>query len=487
MRIQNMAALAAQGNQRGRRALLDILEAGLQAADPYNNARQLLRVEGRRLIVGHADFVPAGSPKSGEEVFDLDALGRIYVVGAGKGSQRVAKAIEEVLGDRLTGGHVIDKCGGNLILQHIGVTFGAHPVPDEGCVRGCEQILALLHSLHKEDLVFTIAANGVSALLTMPVPGVSLDDVRRTTYLMQIERGAPTGDLNSIRSHLDQMKGGRISAYLQPATAIHIIAIDPGSYDQLMHRNLWLHNLPDCTTFDEAVRMLEKWHCWDKVPASVRAHLTRADPHDETVKAEAFERTSFRIFGVMPERLSMVPSAQRKAAELGYTPHTLATGLSAEASQAGLTVAAIASTIEQRGQPFEPPCALFSTGELLVTVGEETGIGGRNQEFALSAALRIAGSRNIVIGGVDSDGTDGPGTQFAAPDTLQDCGETACLAGGLVDGDTVSRAREVGVDIHAELRKHNASPALRKLGGDIVAEHNISIGDLGVVLIMGRS
>ena len=481
MRILNTQALASHGNVPGRRALVQILEAGLQAADPYDNTIKLVRVQDGKLLVGKGDFEPLGTPRAGDAVFDLSEVGDIYVFGAGKGSQRVAKAIEDVLGDRLTGGHIIDKKGADIILDRAGVTLGAHPVPDEECARGCERILSMTKRLDREDLVFTVVANGVSSLLTMPVPGVSVEDVRKTTYLMQIERGAPTGDLNPVRNHLDMMKGGRLSARIHPATAIHIIAWDARTYDELMHRNLWLHSLPDSTTFDDAVMMLKKWDAWDAVPASVREHLERADPRHETVKAQDFEKMSFRIFGVMPDTATMLPAAQKKSADLGFEPHSLATFLHAEASQAGLVVATIARNIERNGQPFEPPCALISGGELLVTVGKAKGIGGRNQEFALSAALRIAGSKNIVVGSVDSDGTDGPGTQFSSG--LEGI---PSLAGGIVDGETTKRASEIGVDIRQALRSHNATPALCRLGSGIVATHNISLNDLSVTLILGR-
>lgn len=481
-RILNMKALCSQGNVRGRKAVLEILEAGLQAGDPYNNTLKLLRVQDGKLIVGNHDFEPRGTPQPGNEVYDLSQIGRIYVFGAGKGVQRVAKAIEEVLGDRLAGGHVIGKHGDEIILEKVGVTLGGHPVPDEYCAVGCQRILEVCQGLRKEDLVFTIAANGVSALLTLPVPGVSMEDVRKTTYMMQIERGVPTGDLNPIRNHLDMMKGGRISRHIQPASAIHILAIDPGDHDQLMHHNLWLHTLPDCTTFADAVAMFDKWDAWDAAPAAVREHLLKAAPAQETVKAEEFQRMRFRIFGVMPSHLGVMPTARKKAAELGFKPYTLATFLAAEASQAGLVVASIASTTEREGQPFEPPCALFSSGELLVTVGSEDGVGGRNQEYALSAAFRIAGSQNIVIGGVDTDGTDGPGGCFA-----DDAGEIRCLAGGIVDGETVAQARAAGVDILGDLRRHNTSSALWKLESGIAATQNISLGDLDVALIMGRT
>ena len=482
MRILNRDTLVSHGNVQGRKAAIDILEAGLVAADPYYATLKLLRVDEGKLIVGNPDYEPIGSARFGYEVYDLSKVGRIFVFGAAKGVQRVAKAIEDVLGDRLAGGCVIAKHGDEHILQRVEVIHGAHPVPDEGCVEGCRKILDMCQSLREDDLVFTIAGNGVSALLTMPVPGVSLEDVRETTYIMQIERGAPTGDLNAIRNHLDMMKGGRISRYLQPAKAIHIIAVDPSSYDQLMHRNLWLHTLPDCTTFEGAVRMLKKWDAWEAVPSSVREHLQRADPAQETVKATEFTQWDYRIFGVMPNRLSTVPAAMKKAAELGFRPYKLSSFLHAEANQAALVIADIARNVERNGEPFEPPCALFTTGELLVTVGKEKGIGGRNQEYALAAALRIEGSQNIVMAGVDSDGTDGPGTQF-----VEECEGIPQLTGGIVDGQTAAEARLMGVDILAEIRRHNSTVALCKLKSGIEATHNISVGDLGVTLILGRA
>jgi len=490
VRIQNVEALVSHGNISGRKAMVEILEAGLEAADPYNNTGKLLRVESGKLIVGNKDFEPRGTPRTGDEIYDLPKVGNIYVFGAGKGCQRVAKAIEDILGDRLTGGHVIDKKGHGVILRRIGVTLGGHPTPDEDCARGCERILEMTEGLKKGDLVFTIAANGVSSLLTMPVPGVSMDEVRQMTYIMQIERGAPTGDLNPIRNHLDMMKSGRISRYIHPATMVHVIAVDPSDYDQLMNRNLWLHTLPDYTTFEDAILMLKKWDAWEYVPASIREHLEAADPQYETVKAKEFEKTNFRIFGVMPNQTGMVPTAMKKAEELGFKPIYLTEpvpskarmyGLQAEAGQAGLVIAAIALTVEGTGQSFQPPCALFTSGELLVTVGKEEGIGGRNQEFVLSAARRIEGSENIIMGAVDSDGTDGPGTQFFKAEE-----EIPCLAGGIVDGMTVEEAKEAGINIVEELKKHNTTPALWKLKSGIVATPNISVGDLSVTLITGR-
>ena len=481
MRIQNASLLMSHGDLQARKALLEILEAGLEASDPYHNTRRLVRREGDRLIIGCRDFEPEGDPSAGDEVIGLETVGRIYVVGAGKGIQRVAKALEDILGDRLTGGHVIDKKGQPLCCERIGVTFGGHPVPDMDCVRGCQRIVEIIDQLQPDDLIFTLVANGVSSLLTLPVPEVTLEDVREVTYLMQIKRGAFTGHLNPVRNHLDQLKGGKIARRIGRVKAIHILAWPPFTYQVLMTQNIWLHTLPGCSTFETAIEMLKRYDAWDEAPEAVRAFLLKADPAQETVKADEYETFNYRIFGVMPYHMSGLSAAQAKAQELGFKAHMLARLMHAEAREAGRVMAWIARNIEQYGEPFEPPCVLLSGGELLVTVGDEKGIGGRNQEFVLSAALDIAGSENILVGSVDTDGTDGPGTQFWRGDEL-----LPCLAGGIADGSTVARAEELGIDLFDVLKRHDTTPALWKLGDGIVAQHNISLNDIRVVMVLGR-
>jgi len=485
MRILNGERLTSHGNARGRQAVLEILEAGLQAADAYDAVRKLVRVEGDRLIIGYAPFEPQDSPVRGEEVYDLSGPGRVYLFGAGKGVIRVALALEDVLGDRLAGGQIIDKKGAAAAdlaaLTRVEVTLGAHPAPDEDCARGCRWMLEWMSGLRAEDLVFTIGASGFSSLLTLPAPGVSLEDVARTTYALQIERGVPTGDLSPVRNHLDLMKGGRIAAHIHPARAIHLLAKDPESYEHWIYENYWVHTFPDRSTYADAIDVLHKWDAWEDAPQSVRAHLLRADPAYETVKPERYLELSHRIFGLMPGQQGPWPAAKAKAAALGYRPVNLAMRLDTEARYAGQTVATVAKTIERAGTPFEAPVALLTAGELLVTVGRETGIGGRNQEYALAAALQIAGSERIVVGAVDTDGTDGPGAQYVAG-----AEQIPTLAGGLVDGATVQEARERGVDLREALKRHDATPALLALESGILATQSTGLQDLGVLLVMEK-
>lgn len=487
-RILNYDKLSSHGNVEGRKIVLEILEAGLKAADPYYSILRLVRRVDNKLIVGCREFEPPGDPKSGDLIIELDKVGSIYVVGAAKGVQSAAKALEEILGDRLTDGHVIAKKGDEKILNRIKVTFGAHPVPDEDCVRGAQAIYEIAKKVRKGDVVFTLSGNGGSSLLTLPPPGIPVEDVRELTYMMQVERGVPTEDLNVIRNHIDLLKVGRMSILMKDALQIHILLWDAGdplpsktgmsSYERLLTQNRWLHALPDSTTFKDAYNVLKKWNVLDKIPPSIRKHIEEADPKYETPKIEDFRDINFRVFGVLPRR-GPITEASKKAEALGYTPIILTEWLQAEAREAGKVIACIAKNIEVSEKPFKPPCVLLTTGELIVTVGNSRGVGGRNQEFTLSAALQIRGSKKVVIGAVDTDGTDGPGTQF-----VKEYGQIPCLAGGLVDGYTAEEAEKRGINIFEELKNHNSTIPLLKLDDGIITTQGVSLGDLGITLIL---
>ncbi len=488
MRILNRGQLESAGNKTGRADVAAIMEAGLQAADPYVNTCKLLRREGDRLYIGNSLFEADHDPCAGTEEICLDQIGQIYVVGAGKGVQRVAKALEEIIGDRLTGGEVIAKHGDRLILEKVHVSFGAHPVPDEGCVEGCLRIVELAELVAENDLVFTIMGNGCSSLLTLPCEGVALEDVRSITRLLQIEKGAPTVELNVVRNHIDRLKGGKISMLFQRARQVHLVMTDANhhviqaprhDYNGLLKENVWLHNLPEGSTFAQAEEILRRYGVWEQCPPGIRRLIRRADPAMETVKYETFAETSFRVFGVMPDSEHFLPAARKEAERRGYRTAVLTQLLQAEASQCARVLSAVAMNITEFGQPFEAPVVLFSSGEMLVTVEKETGVGGRNQEFALACALSIAGNPRIVIGSADSDGTDGPGGLVLD-------GAPSCLGGGIVDGYSAGRASELGIDIRAALRTHAASEALWKLDSGMWIEQNISLNDLTVILIQGR-
>lgn len=485
MRILNKEQLISQNRTKGRQDMLEILESALEAADPYYNTKALFRREGDTLYIGGTEFEADGDPKSGTEVVNLSNIEHIYVVGAAKGIQRMAKAIEDVIGDTITGGHVIGKYGDSVDLEHIGITLAAHPTPDENCVEGCRKILSLAEKVTDKDLVFTIIGNGGSSLLTCPAADITIDEVRNFTYMMQIEKGVPTIELNVVRNHIDKLKGGRLTRLFSKAKVICLDCVDANDFRMrgvrenwqiLMHENRWLHNLPDETTFSQALNIIEKYGVEDRTPQSIMRHLHKGDPEDETVHFDEFITFDTRMFGITPLSRDFMAVGKKKAEELGYRALTLAHVEAVESTQAARIFASMIKHTLEMGEPFQAPVALFVGEEMVVEVGDSKGVGGRNQEYALMMASLIDGLEHVTVGAVDTDGTDGPGG-------LKMLGAPQCLAGGIVDGYTMQYARELGVDVEQALRVHNTSEALWKLDCGVWATQNVSMGDLGIILI----
>ena len=483
-RILNTEMLLSHGNIEMKKDAIEIMEQGLYYADPYNSTRDLLELDGNILKVGNTFYEAENDPTSGVDTLDLTQFDRIYVVGAGKGVQRIAKAIEDVLGDWLTGGAVISKHGDPLILKRITNTYGDHPTPDQGCIEGAKKIMELTKDITERDLVFTIITNGGSSLLTLPYEGISLEDIVEITRIIQIELGLHTLFLNYIRHHIDQLKAGRMTRLFSPAKMYHLIGADanrtnnlPGKQDYyyFMHNNDFLHNLPNGSVFADAQKVLEDNNIVDRCPKSIRDFIYEAKPEYETVKYEEYKKTDSRFFGLTPDNM-WLKAASDKARELGYEPYVLLRSLTVDAQAAAQVMMGIATNISDRNEPFSPPVALITGGEMLVAVNNATGVGGTNQEFALTAAHMIGGSERIVTISTDTDGTDGPGG-------IDYEGAPECLGGGIVDGYTSQEAADLGIDIPAHLRNHDTSIPLWRLGCGVEIDHGVSVLDIGVTLI----
>jgi len=465
--IRNFESLTSHGNVEGRRVVLDVLEEGLRASDPYDNVRRLISLEGETLKID-CKLIP-GFTSEGEMVtepltFNLRDVGNIYVVGGGKAAQRMAKAIEDVLGDRITEGHVNAKKGERVELKKIEVTLAGHPLPDEDSVEGSKRILEILRKARKGDIVFFAESGGASALMALPGPGISLEDIRETTRMLYFDKGATMWDTNIVRWNLMILRG-KERRYVNDATliAVHTDERPPG---------VRVNVKPMIRGYDEAIKVLKKYGLWDKVPKSVRAYLEKADPQYGPLRAEELEGKPHYHFRVMgPEY--MLEAAKRRAEELGVNATILASSLSdVEAKAVGETLAYIANEIEVYGRPLKPPALLICGGEVVVSVGGKKGVGGRNQELALSAAVRISGSRNTVIASADSDGTDGP----------------TDAAGGIVDGYTMDRAKDLGLSLMDELEEHNSYTVLSKLGDLIyTGARGTNVQDLRLVYVGGRA
>jgi glycerate 2-kinase len=473
MLFRNYDQLIAHGNIAARKLVLDILEKGLLAGDPYEAVRSLVCIENGKLIVGTAENLPG--PAHGAEpgvwerthlreplVFDLDKVGHIYIIGGGKAVHRQAQALEDVLGERLTEGHLNAKKGDDIYLKRCGVTLAGHPLPDEDSVIGAQKIIAVLKKAQKGDIVFHSESGGGTALLTLPAPGLTLQDVQDVNRILYFEHGAPMPVANAVRNLLTVLRL-KETRYVGEATYIRL------STDERPPRlKVMVQKRKRTDDFAYAIELLHQYDCWDEIPESVRQFLLRADPAYATVRPEESldkPHYAFRVMG--PE--FMLDAAQHRAEELGLNATILVSSLSSlEASTIGEAAAYVAQEVETYNRPVQAPCVLLCGGELVVTTGKGSGLGGRNQEFVLSAASRIEGSSRIVIASADSDGSDGP----------------THSAGGIVDGQTFQRAEQAGFDVYDELKRHNTHPVLAALGDAIdTGIQKTNVQDLRIVYV----
>ncbi len=438
--------------------ILDIMEAGLNAADPYPNAMRLMRLEGDRLTFDGTQL----NPPAATVVYDLAQYRHIYVIGGGKAAQRMAKAVEDVLGDRITAGHINAKKGEGTQLTRIEVTEAGHPMPDEDSVTGARRIVEIAKQAGKGDLVIRPGSGGATALTTYPPLNVPLEDLNATAHLLYFECGAPIWEVNDVRLVVSSIAAGRLEWMMRDADVVNI-----GTSENWPKGRMERHVAR--LSYENAVRVLKERQLWDRIPPSVRSFLATADPALGPVPHHALQAITRRwpSFSVM-DGDHMLRGAKQRAEALGIPAAILTHRLCAEAREVSVVMASIASEIEDYRRPFTPPCVLLSGGELLVEVGKATGRGGRNQEFALATAAHIRGSAQITVAAADSDGTDGP----------------TDAAGGVVDGFTMERAEQLGLDVAAELRNHNSNHVLTTLGDAIITGvQGTNVQDLRILYI----
>lgn len=448
--VKNRAEVAGHGERDLRAAALSIVEAGIARGDPAVGARAKIRRDGRMLWVDGQSY-------------DLDSVGRIWVVGAGKASFTIAAVLEDILGDRIAGGLLATKKGDCRRLKRIEVIEAGHPVPDADSVRAGSRILDIVGAAQAGDLVFAPVTGGASSLAAVPPEGVSLGDLRELNELL-LRCGAPIGVINVVRRHACGVKGGRLVAAIHPATAI-TLTLDTAP-DGMPWPDMCL---PDPYTVDDAVAVLRDLDLWDRAPASIRAFLTDPARRAEAESVKGFDGFDARMVFV-GDPASVCEAAAARACELGFAPMVLGTLIEGEAREVGVCMAGIARGVLERGAPMAPPCALISGGETTVTIEGPAGLGGPNQEFVLAFAAKMGARGPYACASVDTDGTDGP-TE---------------LAGGLVDGSSMVRARELGIDVAEVLRGHASADALKALGDAVRTGHTgTNLQNLRVILLGG--
>ncbi len=431
---------------------LTIFEAGIEAANPVEAVARHLRLEGDTLLV-------SGVP------YGLSAVGEVRVVGMGKASAVMAKPLGDLLGDRISRGIIIVKHGHRFPLSRIEVVEAGHPVPDEAGLRGTREMIRLLGETQADTLVFCLISGGGSALSPAPAEGLTLGDKRGVTRRL-LDCGAKIQEINAVRKHLSRIKGGRLAQLAQPSTVVSLILSDVIGDD--LDTIASGPTVPDSSTYYDCLRILARYSLSEAIPSAVLRHLEAGARGEcpETPKAHdpAFQRTQNVIVG---SNALAVEASRKKAASLGYNSLVLSSFIEGETREVARVHAAISKEILRTGNPIPRPACIISGGETTVTM-RGSGKGGRNQEFALAAALEIQGLPGVLILSAGTDGTDGP----------------TDAAGALADGDTVERARLSGSLAETHLENNDSYHFFEPLGDLVVTGPTLTnVMDLRLVLV----
>jgi glycerate 2-kinase len=404
---------------------IDIFHAAVRAADPH------------AVVLRHTDEL--------RSLYLDGGFTRLIAVGIGKASFSMALAVEEALGDLLETGIIITKYGhASKELQLFRVFEAGHPIPDRNGQHGTEEIIKLVENADENTLVITLISGGGSALLVSPCEDVLLEEKQAITSLL-LRAGADIGEMNTVRKHLSRVKGGRLAEIIFPAAIVSLILSDViGDRLDVIASG---PTVPDPTTYAEALGVLEKYKLLETVPSTITRLLEMGAQGmvAETPKPDdpVFRNVKNSVIG---SNRTALEEAQREAERCGLKAEIIGNDISGEAQEAGRWLAGKA--IAARLHKGEQPLCLLSGGETTVVVSGP-GTGGRNMELALAFALEIDGIPGITLLSAGTDGIDGP----------------TGAAGAIVDGSTVMRARQQGLDPLKYLRTNDSYTFFSELGG----------------------
>ncbi|WP_318570085.1 glycerate kinase type-2 family protein [Salinigranum marinum] len=423
------------------------LRAGIEAAHPERVLESTVRVDDGRLHVADA-------------AYDLARFDRVVVGGGGKAAAGVAAALERVLGDRIDAGAVVTYDPGDG--ERIDHLPGDHPVPSERGVESTRRVVSLLREATDRTLVLAVVTGGASALLPAPADGVSLVDLQRTTEGL-LDSGAEIAEINAVRKHLSTLKGGGLARAAAPATVVSLVFSDVVGNDLGVVASG--PTVPDETTYADALAVVDRYGL--SVPGSVRERLERGSAGDlaETPKPgdPVFDRVDTHV---LADGFTALDAARAEADAHGYDPCVLSSRVRGEAREAAKSHVAVGEEVLATGNPVEPPAVVLSGGETTVTVRGD-GVGGPNLEYALSAAVELAGETRAVLASVDTDGKDG-GTD---------------VAGAVVDGTTLEE-RESRAAAREALARNDALPLLDECDCVIrTGPTGTNVNDLRVLVI----
>lgn len=422
-----------QGLDRLHRDVLAAMTEALDAADPARIIRKHLRLHGDILRIDKLQF-------------PLKDYRRIIVIGGGKASGHMGEEVGKLLGNWITRGLIIipDYLLPRPKSRRIGYQTATHPIPSRKGMEAVHAMLRLVEIVSRDDLVIVLISGGGSALMPLPVEGMGLSDEARVTSLL-LKSGASIEEINTVRKHLSQIKGGRLAERLYPATVLTLIISDVvgDRIDAIASGP----TAPDPTTYRDAEQVLKKYDLWSQIPKNARrviaGGLSGSIPDTPKRKSRVFQRVYNVIVG--NNRASCLAAASFLT-RAGYKTQVPSIRISGEAREVGRIFGSIARDIRDNGLPYPAPAAFVAGGETTVTV-RGRGRGGRNQEVALAAAVKISGSEGLVVGSFATDGIEGQ----------------TDAAGAVVDGSTITRGLELGMDAEEYLRNNDSYRYFSKL------------------------
>ena len=384
--------------------------------------------------------------------------GRLIVIGAGKASAAMARAVEDHWSGPLSG-LVVTRYGYAVPCQRIEIAEAAHPVPDAAGLHAAERILQVVQGLRAEDMVLCLISGGGSALLPLPLPGITLADKQAVNRAL-LASGATISEMNCVRRHLSAIKGGRLAAACYPARVRTLLISDvPGD------RPVDIASGPtvaDAATCADALAILQRYQL-DVPPAVLQVLHSGAG---ESIKPGDARLAHCDTRTIATPQMAL-EAAAHVARQAGYSAHILSDAIEGEASEVGKVHAAIALQVAQRAQPFTAPCVLLSGGETTVTVRQQ-GRGGRNVEFLLSLALALRGHSTIHALAADTDGVDG----------MEE------IAGALITPSTLTRAHALGLKAPDFLRGNDAHSFFQRLGDSVVTGPTLTnVNDFRAVVV----
>lgn len=411
------------------------MSASLRAVEPGAAVRRFMRRADQKLIIG-------------DRSYNLDQFQRVLIVGTGKAGTPMTQAAADILGERLNAGLVIVKEGYTSGAHKVGavsIAEAGHPIPDQRGLQASKRLIDLLGGTQPEDLVICMISGGGSALMTCPVNEVSLQEMQALTQAL-LASGANIDEINTLRKHLEQLKGGKLARLAAPSKLVTLILSDV--VGDVLTTIASGPTVPDPTTYEDAYKILTKYHLTQQVPPAVLDYLQRGIDswESETPKPDdpLFDEVHNLIIGSNKQAAyAAILQAQRE----GFNASLLTTYLQGEARYAGRFLGSISRQIIQTDQPIPKPACMVIGGETTVTI-HGNGLGGRNQELALSAVQDLAGLPGVILISMATDGGDGP----------------TDAAGAVVSGDTLARARSLGLNPTSFLAANDSYHFFEALG-----------------------